>query len=59
MNSHDVVHKLKYVSEQLRQAREISICPKVIDHINEAQNKIWNISDSLVPELVKNKKEDV
>lgn len=55
MNAHDIVHDLRYIAEQLRQAREISICPRVIDHIDDAQSRVWGLADELAPEILRKK----
>lgn len=53
MKNHNAARKLVAAEKELKQARELCTCSGVIDLIDSAYSKIYEVGDGLYPEIIK------
>jgi hypothetical protein len=59
MKNHKAARQLVEAEKDLRKAREICTCSGVIDLIDTAYNKIYEVGDGLYPAIIKEMRSEV
>jgi hypothetical protein len=52
MKAHEAARLLSNAEDALRTAREIAICPRVLDQISIAFNAVNTVGDGLYPKII-------
>ena len=59
MKNHNAARQLATAEKELRRAMELCTCAGVIDLINSAYAKIYDVGDGLYPEIIKEMRSEV
>ena len=59
MKNHNAARQLALAEKELQRARELCTCACVIDLINAAYAKIYDVGDGLYPEIIKEMRSEV